>query len=92
MLTTQRTDPPEQPPGNRKEALRYMDRFNRWARKLSDDDLGMVVAFCANVQMAWNDGQKKADTAAGQVEQGTAQIELPGLGAPLQEGTENAAD
>lgn len=77
MLTDKRTDPPEQPPQTRKEELRYLERFVRWTRKLTDEDLTMVVAFCANVQMAWNDGQQKAATAAEQVEQGTA---LPGLG------------
>lgn len=80
MLQTEHTDPPAQPPGNRRQELKYLDRFNRWARKLNDDDLTMVVAFCANVQMAWNDGQQKAPTTAEQVEQGTAPIELPGLG------------
>ena len=86
MLQTQRTDPPEQPPQNRRQELKYLERFVRWARKLPDDDLTMVVAFCANVQMAWNDGQEKAKTAAEQVEQGTAQMTLPGLGG------ENAAN
>jgi hypothetical protein len=84
MLLNSRTDPPEQPPSTRRQQLKYLDRFNRWARKLTDDDLGMVVAFCANVHMAWNDGQQKAPTTAEQVEQGTAPIAappgLPGLG------------
>jgi hypothetical protein len=60
--------------------LKYLDRFRNWARKLPDDDLTMVVAFCANVQMAWIDGQERAKTAAEAVEKGTA---LPGLGAEV---------
>jgi hypothetical protein len=83
MLSNPSTDsPPEQAPSNRRQALKYMERFGRWARKLDDADLHMVVAFCANVQMAWNDGQEKKATAAEQVEQGTA---LPGLGAQMEE-------
>ncbi len=77
MLSQNRTDPPEQPPSTRRGELKYLERFGRWARKLDDGDLTMVVAFCANIQAAWNDGQEKAATAAEQVEQGTA---LPGLG------------
>lgn len=77
MLKNPSTSPPEQAPATRRQELKYLDRFNRWARKLSDEDLTMVVAFCANVQMAWTDGQEKAKTVAEQVEQGTA---LPGLG------------
>lgn len=80
MLTNERTDPPEHAPATRRDMLKYMDRFGRWARKLNDEDLSMVVAFCANVQMAWTDGQKPAATAAEAVAQGTA---LPGLGAPI---------
>lgn len=80
MLNNPHTDPPAQAPNGRRNELKYLERFVRWARKLNDDDLTMVVAFCANVQMAWNDGQEKAKTAAEQVEQGTA---LPGLGAPF---------
>lgn len=82
MLTNERTDPPAQPPQNRKQELKYLERFVRWARKLNDDDLTMVVSFCANVQMAWNDGQTPAATAAEAVAQGTA---LPGLGMPLEQ-------
>ena len=89
MLLTQHTDPPETPPSTRRQQLKYLDRFNRWARKLNDDDLFQVVAFCANVQMAWNDGQAKEATAAEQVADGTAPIQsdLPGLG-----GNPNVAD
>ena len=70
--------PPESAPETRKEMLRYMERFGRWARKLETPDLSMVVAFCANVQMAWIDGQKPAETAAEAVERG-----LPGISVPL---------
>ena len=77
------TSPSEIAPSNRREMLHYMDRFGRWARKLETDDLGMVVAFCANVQMAWTDGQKKAEDPAAQVANGTAQLQLPGMSVPL---------
>jgi hypothetical protein len=78
MLNNPLTSPPEQAPTTRRQALKYIERFGRWARKLPDDDLHMVVAFCANIQMAWSEGQEKAKTAAESVEKG-----LPGLGAPL---------
>jgi hypothetical protein len=84
MLQNELTDPPARQPERRKDMLRYMERFGRWARKLSDDDLGMVVAFCANVQMAWNDGRQKPATTAEQVAEGAVKIPppagLPGLG------------
>ncbi len=94
MLNNPSTNAPEQAPQGRRQELKYLDRFRNWARKLSDEDLTMVVAFCANVQMAWNDGQEKAATAAEQVEQGTAQMQLPGLGGQPGIGQEmpNAAD
>lgn len=78
--------PPEQAPPNRRAMLKYMERFCRWARKLDDTDLSMVVAFCANVQVAWNDGRAKSADPAEQVAEGTAQLQLPGLGG------ENAAN
>jgi hypothetical protein len=87
MLTND-TNPPEMAPAGRKELLRYMERFGRWARKLDDTDLSMVVAFCANVQMAWSDGQAKKveePTAAEQVAEGAVPIALPGLCAPFED-------
>jgi hypothetical protein len=79
-MSNEYTNPPEQAPTNRRQMLKYMERFGRWARKLDDTDLSMVVAFCANVQMAWSDGQKKTDDAAEAV-----QLGLPGISAPLEE-------
>ena len=49
----------------------------RWARKLETPDLSMVVAFCANVQLAWSDGQQPAETAAEAVERGLLGISVP---------------
>jgi hypothetical protein len=79
-MSNKYTNPPEQAPTTRRQMLKYMERFGRWARKLSDTDLSMVVAFCANVQMAWTDGQKPAETAAEAV-----QLGLPGIDLPLEE-------
>lgn len=86
-MLTDNTSPPETAPTNRREMLRYMERFQRWARKLDDIDLGAVTAFCANVQMAWTDGQAKlrGDTPAEQVEKGMAP--MPGLGAAFDTGS-----
>lgn len=78
MLNQSSIEAPEQAPTTRRQMLKFMDRFGRWARKLNDADLSKVVAFCANVQLAWTDGQKPAATAAEAVAQGTAP--LPGLG------------
>lgn len=83
MLTNSHTSPPEQPPSTRRQQLKYLDRFNRWARKLDDADLGMLVDFCATVHQSWIDGRaKQPESAAEQVAEGSAPIQhsLPGLG------------
>lgn len=86
MLNQANTEAPEQASVTRRQLLKYMERFGRWARKLDDTDLSMVVAFCANVQAAWTDGQKKVEDPAAAV-----QLGLPGIGAPMEE-TDNAAN
>jgi hypothetical protein len=79
-MSNKYTNPPEQAPTTRRQMLKYMERFGRWARKLHDTDLSMVVAFCANVQTAWTDGQKEVEDPAAAV-----QLGLPGISVPIEE-------